>query len=441
LIRTWRATLSPDVWFEEILSLPEAHRHGVPAADIDAARNRFDKLSQTAVSNPRHSAALAAGVRGLVRRLPPDMPADLRHAADRFWAFLEKNNWAPAEKPPWGDIDPTHISPTLDHPARWSLYQQGNALHFIRYDTAARVGSLITDITSRNGFVTIAGRGHYLRGDALSLPQLPVAPLVIATDQETLSLDRLTQPSWADAIGRDRYGLWARFTVKGVSQRLRWIPPGQFLMGSPADEKGRFENEGPQHLAMMEKGFWLFDTPCTQALWQVVMGYNPSKFKGDDRRPVESVDWYSVREFLQRINARVPGLDLILPSEQQWEYACRAGTSTETYGPLYKIAWYSLSNSGDKTQPVAGKAANDWGLYDMLGNVLEWCADVYRLYGVKFAAETDPLETKGARRVVRGGSWIDSGRSVRAAYRYHGRPQDRIGSLGFRCARPDSAGG
>jgi len=229
-------------------------------------------------------------------------------------------------------------------------------------------------------------------------------------------------PSWASEWGQDRYGPFLSFTVGDVAQRLRWIPPG------------RFNDEGPQHLAVIDQGFWLFDTPCTQALWQAVMGENPSHFQGDDRRPVERVSWRDVQDFLQRINAEVPGLDLILPSEQQWEYACRAGTSTATYGPLAEIAWCS-NNSEGKTQPVGGKAANDWGLYDMLGNVWEWCADVYRPYGEKFAAETGPLETEGAPRVVRGGSWFYPTRDVRAAFRDRHRPQGRAHDRGFRCAR------
>ena len=156
-------------------------------------------------------------------------------------------------------------------------------------------------------------------------------------------------------------------------------------MGSPENEWGRLGDEGPQHIVRIPHGFWLFDTPCTQALWVAVMGTNNSDFKGD-ARPVESVTFADVGEFLGRINAMLPGLDLSLPSEACWEYACRAGTTTATYaGDLWNdkaqqrnlldaIAWWS-GNSGRTTHPVAAKTPNEWGLYDMLGNVGEWYAD------------------------------------------------------------------
>jgi formylglycine-generating enzyme required for sulfatase activity len=219
-------------------------------------------------------------------------------------------------------------------------------------------------------------------------------------------------------------------------------------------------------------GFWLFDTPCTQALWEAVMGANPSRFKSPDR-PVETVSWNDVQTFVGRINDRVPGLGLTLPSEAQWEYACRAGTETAIYtGPmailgernapaLDPIAWYGgnsgvdfdlaggIDSSGwsEKQHPHtragtrrgAQKVPNAWGLYDMLGNVWEWCADTwhdnYKGAPSNGAAWVDPEPKGEARRVVRGGSWSNNARFVRAAYRDHGDPTDRIVSLGFRCAR------
>src|SRR5438128_6861266 len=111
---------------------------------------------------------------------------------------------------------------------------------------------------------------------------------------------------------------------------MRWIPPGRFWMGSPADEDGRYDDEGPQHEVQFTQGVWLFDTPCTQALWQAVMGTDPSEFKGKNR-PVESVSWEDSQTFLDKLNAQLPGLALRLPTEAQWEYACRAGTETARY--------------------------------------------------------------------------------------------------------------
>ncbi len=216
-------------------------------------------------------------------------------------------------------------------------------------------------------------------------------------------------------------------------------------MGSPEDEEGRFPDEGPRHLVSIDSGFWMFDTPCTQALWEAVMGENPSHFKAADRRkaatdrPVELVSWEQCQEFLTALNSRLDGLELSLPSEAQWEYACRAGTETARYSEhLDDIAWYD-ENSGDETHSVAGKEANSWGLYDMLGNVWEWCADIW----VKDHAEkarTSASESALAHRVIRGGSWLVDAQLVGAAFRYSRVPSDRDNVLGFRCAefRPGS---
>ncbi|MCI5126485.1 MAG: formylglycine-generating enzyme family protein [Candidatus Electrothrix sp. AR5] len=290
-------------------------------------------------------------------------------------------------------------------------------------------------------------------------------------------------PPWASGWGQDSYGVWVEFTVKGegkpVTQRMRWIPPGRFLMGSPKDEPGRWDDEGPQHQVTISQGFWLFDTPVTQALWLAVTGENPSKFQSDDLpssgRPVEQVSWNDCQNFLKEINRKLPGLELALPAEAQWEYACRAGTSTALYsGPieiigdgnapaLHPLAWYG-GNSGEGfeldngqeisyldnrqfisnpcgTHPVGQKKANDWGLYDMLGNVWEWTADSWHENYQDAPADGEVWEDKQLeksdelRRVIRGGSWSLEARSCRSAYRGRRGPDYRVGDLGFRCAR------
>ncbi|MBF0631360.1 MAG: formylglycine-generating enzyme family protein [Magnetococcales bacterium] len=277
-------------------------------------------------------------------------------------------------------------------------------------------------------------------------------------------------PPWASGWGEDRRGVFVEFAIGVVRQRLRWIPPGRFWMGSPEDEPGRFEGEGPRHEVTIEKGYWLFDTPCTQALWQAVMGDNPSYFKTPDR-PVEQVSWDDVQIFLKRINDDLPGLNLVLPSEAQWEYACRAGTTTALYTGDIKIlgkhnapaldliAWYG-GNSGvgfelddgydntgweEKqyphtqagTHPVGRKAPNPWGLYDMLGNVLEWCNDHWHesYEGAPTDGSSWQDDEAGGDRVIRGGSWIGFARYVRAAYRSRHPSDGRFDGLGFRCAR------
>ena len=134
-------------------------------------------------------------------------------------------------------------------------------------------------------------------------------------------------PSWASDWGEDDYGLWMALTLDDVRQVFRWIAPGRFVMGSPEDEPERYDDETP-HEVTLSRGYWLADTACTQAMWQAVMGENPSRFRDDARNPVENVSWNEVQAFIGELEKRVPGLTARLPSEAEWEYACRAGTTT-----------------------------------------------------------------------------------------------------------------
>lgn len=295
----------------------------------------------------------------------------------------------------------------------------------------------------------VAGGRQVRLDDAESKLILPESGrFVIRSDREQLGFGVVTKPQWAKAIGRDRFGLWVDIEVETVIQRMRWISPGQFVMGSPKGENGRYDDEGPQHNVILSKGYWLFDTPCTQALWQVVMKQNPSKFQ-DPLRPVENVSWLNVQEFLQKINIHIDGLNLTLPTEAQWEYACRAGTTTTTYAgdldisddniaPLLDaIAWYGDNSRNDPrgTRQVAQKPANPWGLYDMLGNVYEWCVDGMRGYETTVAIDPIELPNELNTHVVRGGSWDSGARHVRAAYRYANKLVFHEDYMGFRCAR------
>ena len=277
-------------------------------------------------------------------------------------------------------------------------------------------------------------------------------------------------PAWASDWGEDEFGVYAEFAVGNVVQRLRWIPPGRFWMGSPEGEAGRDDDEGPRHEVMLGAGFWMMDTPVRQELWQAVMRGNPSTFKSPGR-PVESMDLAEVDKFIARLNKRLPGLELSLPSEAQWEYACRGGTSTATYAGnleilgdanapvLDGIAWYGgnsgvgfdLDNGYDSsdwsgkqypdspsgTHPVALKKANAFGLFDMLGNVWEWCADHWRgnYEGAPVDGSAWLSDNAPASRVVRGGSWGDHARDVRAACRLFIHPGYRYDYVGFRCVR------
>jgi len=247
-------------------------------------------------------------------------------------------------------------------------------------------------------------------------------------------------PRWAVAWGDDAHGAWADLQVGKVAQRLRWMEPGSFLMGSPATEAGRQRGEGPQHRVILTEGFWLADTPCTQALWMAVMGgKNPSHFaevaQAPDR-PVKNVDWDDAQAFLVKLQRQLPtGCEPALPSEAQWEYACRAGT-TSAYWWCDEMdpARANVQGRYKGTTPVKKFGPNPWGLHDMHGNVWEWCADgAYRTYSE--APVLDPVVSpEGDARAVRGGSWIGHAVDARAACRGLGRRGDRDPLQGFRLA-------
>ena len=262
-------------------------------------------------------------------------------------------------------------------------------------------------------------------------------------------------PPFASAWGDDAFGLWAEFnlaTAQGsATQRLRWIEPGSFLMGSPEEEPMRESDEGPRHAVTLTQGFWLADSACTQALWLAVMGANPSYFKDNPENPVEQVSWNDVQTFLRKLEERLPGCKAALPTEAEWEYACRAGTDTPfsfgaqitpgqvNYHGNYPYAGGKEGQYRGKTVPVKSLPPNAWGLYEMHGNVWEWCADGQRKYdGQPQIDPTGPVPEQGQDTppALRGGSWDGSARWARSAYRYAARPGDAAQDGGFRlCLR------
>ncbi|MCX7109141.1 MAG: formylglycine-generating enzyme family protein [Proteobacteria bacterium] len=246
-------------------------------------------------------------------------------------------------------------------------------------------------------------------------------------------------------VGFDEFGLYADLHVKQATQRFRWIEPGTFLMGSPATEPERLEDRETQHEVTLTLGYWLADSACTQALWLAVTGDNPSRFKDDANNPVEQISWNDVDKFIHQINQSVIGLDARLPTEAEWEYACRAGTTTPfslgenitpeqvNYDGNYPYAGGAKGLYRKKTVPVKSLPPNPWGLHEMHGNVLEWCQDWFAEFDAM--PQTDPPgPTTGAFRVLRGGSWSHGGRYVRSALRRRIEPGYRDGSFGFRLA-------
>jgi len=232
----------------------------------------------------------------------------------------------------------------------------------------------------------------------------------------------------------------------GVKMTLVLIPAGEFLMGSPPTTSpeqlvkvfggnlDEFQREFPQHRVKISKPFWLGKTEVTQAQWEAVMGDNPSQFKPRPQNPVEMVSWNDCQGFLQKLSAKCKR-PFRLPTEGEWEYACRAGTPTEfsfgdSQAALPQHAWLN-ANSSASTQPVGKAKPNAWGLHDMLGNVWEWCEDWFAPYDK--AAQVDPKGPEaGGARVLRGGSWCSKPRDCRSAPRYMRVPTSRFYYLGCR---------
>jgi formylglycine-generating enzyme required for sulfatase activity len=236
--------------------------------------------------------------------------------------------------------------------------------------------------------------------------------------------------------------------TNSIGMKLALIPAGEFLMGCPDSDRSGVASEQPQHRVRITRSFYFGVYEVTQGEYQRVLGSNPSRFKGDARLPVETVSWQDAMTFCERLSAlpaeRSAGRVYRLPTEAEWEYACRAGSATiysfgDSEWSLGKYAWYD-SNSGRKTHPVGQKRPNAWGLYDMHGNVWEWCSDWYDVSYYASSPEDDPTgSVKAISRVLRGGSWLNFGRFCRSAFRYWFVPVRRNGVYGFRVAQGQSS--
>jgi len=261
--------------------------------------------------------------------------------------------------------------------------------------------------------------------------------------------------------------LWAKYlkvpvvATNSLGMRMVLIPPGEFEMGSSQEEvirlleEARQQNaptsygervpaEAPKHRVKITKPFYLGLCEVTQEQYVRLMGKNPSKFQGVPNRPVEQLDWSNAMEFCRKLSELSPeksaGAVYRLPTDAEWEYACRAGTTTRySFGDdaamLDRYAWFS-NNSGGSTQAVGQLRANAFGLFDMHGNVWEWCADWYDPgYYANSPADDPSGPTSGANRLGRGGSWREFAERCRAAYRLNFMPDNRFHSLGFRVSR------
>gem|GEM_PF-1512599 len=226
---------------------------------------------------------------------------------------------------------------------------------------------------------------------------------------------------------------------------LVWIPPGEFTMGSPPEEKDRDLDEGPLTRVVFPAGFWIGRHEVTQAAYEAVMGANPSRYAGDGQLPAERVTWFEAVEYCRRLTERERAAGRLpethayrLPTEAEWEYACRAGTHSRfSHGEdpaataLLQYAWFG-DNSDSTPQRVGTRKPNPWGLHDMHGNVLEWCLDTWRGSLPGGTVTNRVMLPEGTLRVARGGSWLYPARTCRSANRDSYGVLNRCSDLGFR---------
>ena len=223
--------------------------------------------------------------------------------------------------------------------------------------------------------------------------------------------------------------------INAYVNSMVYVEGGTFTMGATSEQGGdAYDWEKPAHSVTLSS-YYMGETEVTQALWEAVMGSNPSEFKGSNR-PVECVSWNDCQEFIRKLNAKT-GKSFRLPSEAEWEYAARGGNRSQGYkysgsDNIYDVAWYS-DNSGYTTHPVASKRPNELGLYDMSGNVWEWCSDWYGTYSS--SAQSNPTgPSSGSGRVRRGGSWNSSARRCRVSDRNGSSAASRVDYPGLRLA-------
>lgn len=226
------------------------------------------------------------------------------------------------------------------------------------------------------------------------------------------------------------------FTVNGVSFNMIAVKGGTFTMGATSEQgDDAYSYEKPTHQVTLSD-YCIGETEVTQELWQAVMGSNPSNFTGNLQRPVEKVSWNDCQEFIKKLN-QLTGKTFRLPTEAEWEYAARGGSQSKGYkyagsNTIGDVAWYT-SNSSSTTHPVKQKQANELGLYDMSGNVWEWCQDWYDSYSS--TPQTNPAGPSSCSiRVYRGGSWYDNAWYCRVSYRSYSTPAFRDSLLGLRLA-------
>ncbi len=500
--------------FEGLRQLETLTRSILEKGSANAARDYFQRLCATISQSPAdqaYSQLLQAQCRTVLMALPEDLfqsnQQDIGYAlyAMAYQQEIQAGQWPESLKP---GFEPAQLQWLLNEAqsqqrVAWQVIQTSAQGHFICQPNSPETTSppLLNAVLESSSAIpptyqvlvgnTPAQRGIVQPTQVFSAVN---APVILETSMQRIELEAIQKPTWALRIranrtglavdlpvwqgksatapwlpgigstagrwqlptpfGLDEWGLYADLTIKEATQRFRWIAPSTFTMGSPETEAERQENE-TQHLVTLTQGFWLADSTCTQALWLAVMGGdNPASFQDSLDHPVEQISWNDVQQFIQAINTQIPDIQARLPTEAEWEYACRAGTTTPfsfgdnitpeqvNYDGNYSYAGAEKGRYREKTVPVKSLPPNSWGLYEMHGNVFEWCADWYGDYPAD--AVTDPVgPVTGQYRVLRGGAWLYFARWARSAYRFRLVPGHRYYDIGFRLAlghRPAGTG-
>jgi formylglycine-generating enzyme required for sulfatase activity len=278
---------------------------------------------------------------------------------------------------------------------------------------AGTAGAKSVAVTTAGGTATLTNAFQYLTYPSWATVLEGIPNAAVVTDVSLRAAITATNRPW-------------RVRDNGTLIEMLLVPPGTFMMGAAADDTGQQPNELPQHQVTLTNAFYLGKTEVTQAVWLAETGANPSVFTGDTSRPVETVSWTSCQSFCTTAGLR-------LPTEAEWEYACRADTTTPLYGVADDIAWH-LGNAGGTTHPVGTKLPNALGLYDTIGNVYEHTSDYYGAYAA--GSVTNPTgPATGTTRSARGTGFSSSAAGARAAFRQEASMTTTPNNRGFRVAR------
>jgi formylglycine-generating enzyme required for sulfatase activity len=314
----------------------------------------------------------------------------------------------------------------------------------IQEGRTAEVGGALSNLTKVSLSCNVANAQIYVDGQAKGLlsniTQLGYGhhKIVLKANEyyDCSSSIEVTQTQQKFSFTMYKVGESQTFTVKGSSFVMIPVQGGTFMMGATAEQEDSYEDEKPAHDVTLSN-YFIGETEVTQSLWMAVMGSNPSKFKGNSL-PVEQVNWIDCQTFIRKLNA-LTGLNFRLPTEAEWEYAARGGSKSKGYqyagsNDLDSVAWYNY-NSNKKTHEVKAKVPNELGIYDMNGNVWEWCQDWYGSNTYSSGSVTNPQgPTSGGNHVFRGGGWNNSVRSCRSTIRYNYAPWYLSYDLGLRLA-------